>query len=70
MEEKEILLEMLDIATKILAENEHCRLCAFSGTPDCHACSDCQLGIFNGLEFEARRNIRKCLDELGNRKVS
>lgn len=68
--EKEVLIEMLDIAIKLLVENEHCAHCAFSGTPDCYTGCDCEMGLYNGLEFQAKRNIRKYLDELGNRKVS
>lgn len=68
---EEMFLEMLDIAVKILVENEHCKFCAFRGSEDCHqGCADCEMGIYNGLEFQAKMNIRKGLNELGNRKAS
>lgn len=71
MNKEEILLEMIDIAINILVENEHCQLCAFRGSrEDCYIGCDCYSGIFNGLEFTAKRNIQNQLDELGNRKAS
>ena len=67
---EEKLLEMLDIAIKILVENEHCCCCAYSGMRDCQNWCDCESGIYDGLERKAMTNIKNSLDELGNRKAS
>lgn len=60
--QEEILLEMLEIACGLLNENEICTYCKAKMYGDCRGCTTddfCTANIFDGLEIEAKKRIRK-----------
>lgn len=60
--ETEMLLQMLDIATDVMIENEMCLYCAADGIGDCFfekGTDLCKNKMFEGLKRMAQRNVRK-----------
>lgn len=60
--ETEMLLQMLDIATDVMIENEMCLYCAADGIGDCFfekGTDLCKNKMFEGLKRIAQRNVRK-----------
>ena len=56
----EVLTEMLDLAITYMIENEACSNCIYEGSNECCCNSDvCYCGIYNKLEMQAKRNIKK-----------
>lgn len=59
--ETEMLLQMLDIATDVMIENEMCLYCAADGIGDCFfekGTDLCKNKMFEGLKRMAQRSLK------------
>lgn len=59
--ENKLLLQMLDIATDVMIENEMCSYCAAAGIGDCFfekGTDLCKNKMFEGLKRMAQRSLK------------